>query len=123
MLGGDIPETVEILRGLRDDPNYRILALTNWSAETFPTALSMFDFLHWFEGIVVSGVEKTRKPFADIYTLLLNRYNVEPTQAVFIDDSQANVRGAEALGIKGIHFQSPTQLKLALSDLGVLVSG
>ncbi len=121
MLGGPIDETVKILRGLIDDPNYRVYALTNWSGETFPTALKMYDFLHWFEGIVVSGDEKTRKPFAKIYETILNRYEIGANTAVFIDDSLANIKGAENLGIKGIHFQSPEQLKIALQDLGVKV--
>ena len=67
MLGGPIPATVDLFRELRDLGTHRLLALTNWSAETFPVALERYDFLHWFEGIVVSGTERTRKPFADIY--------------------------------------------------------
>ena len=53
MLGDSISGTVAILKKLIDNPNYSVVALTNWSAETFPIALKKFDFLHWFEGIVV----------------------------------------------------------------------
>ena len=119
MLGGPVDGTVEILKYLINHPDYRVYALTNWSAETFPTALKMYDFLHWFEGIVVSGDEKTRKPFADIYETLLDRYDVEPQHAVFIDDSMANVKGAEAVGLNGIHFLSPEQLRASLIGLGI----
>lgn len=119
MLGGPIHETVDLLRELRDREEHRLLALTNWSGETFPVALSRYDFLHWFEGIVVSGDEKTRKPFADIYEILLDRYEVNPSQAIFIDDSLKNVEGAEAVGINGIHFQSTAQLKEILREWGV----
>jgi len=119
MLGGPIHETVDLLRELRDREEHRLLALTNWSGETFPVALSRYDFLHWFEGIVVSGDEKTRKPFSDIYEILLDRYEVSPSQAVFIDDSLKNVEGAEAVGINGIHFQSTVQLKESLREWGV----
>ncbi|MBP6825481.1 MAG: HAD family phosphatase [Saprospiraceae bacterium] len=121
MLGGPIHDTVDLLRELRDQSGSRLLALTNWSNETFPVALSRYDFLHWFEGIVVSGDEKTRKPFADIYQILLDRYEVEPSQAVFIDDSLKNVEGAEALGIRGIHFRGAGQLRERLVYLEVLV--
>jgi 2-haloacid dehalogenase len=119
MLGGPIHETVQILKQLLATERYQVLALTNWSAETFPVALGLYDFLHWFEGIVVSGTEKTRKPFANIYEILLNRYKVHPETAVFIDDSLANVRGGEALGIRGIQFESAAQLKKDLHALGV----
>lgn len=119
MLGGPIHETVDLLRELRDREEHRLLALTNWSGETFPVALSKYDFLHWFEGIVVSGNEKTRKPFADIYEILLDRYEVNPEQAVFIDDSLKNVEGAESVGINGIHFQGTAQLRETLKEWGV----
>ena len=120
MLGGPIPETVELFRELRDQGEHRLLALTNWSAETFPVALARYDFLHWFEGIVVSGDEKTRKPFSDIYEILLDRYGVTPETAIFIDDSLKNVEGAEAVGINGTHFQSAAQLREALREWGVI---
>ena len=119
MLGGPIHETVDLLRELRENEAHRLLALTNWSGETFPVALSKYDFLHWFEGIVVSGDEKTRKPFAEIYEILLDRYDVNPEQAVFIDDSLKNVEGAEAVGINGIHFQGTAQLRETLQEWGV----
>lgn len=117
MLGGPIEETVELLREIRDRGTHRLLALTNWSAETFPVALERYEFLQWFEGIVVSGTEKTRKPFADIYQILLDRYQVEAPMSVFIDDSLKNMEGAMALGIQGIHFQNPGQLREILQEM------
>lgn len=114
MLGGPIRETVEILRSLKETGKYKLYALTNWSAETFPVALERYDFLGWFDGIVMSGKEKTRKPFPEIYQVVLDRFAVNCAEAVFIDDSLRNVSGAEAMGIAGIHFQSPQQL---LQDL------
>jgi len=119
MLGGPIQPSVEILKKIKDAGTHRLYALTNWSAETFPVALDLFDFLHWFEGIVVSGEEKTRKPFADFYQILFDRYGVEPGRAVFIDDNLRNVQAATALGLHGVHFQSPAQLAEELGDRNV----
>ncbi|MEP6846958.1 MAG: HAD family phosphatase [Panacibacter sp.] len=116
MLGGAIDDSVEVLKQLRKNPSYKIYALTNWSAETFPKALERFDFLHWFDGVVVSGAEKTRKPFADFYHILLNRYNINPTTALLIDDNLRNIKGAETLGINGIHFTDAASLKVELND-------
>lgn len=120
-INGSISGTVEILQAIRDSKQYKLYALTNWSAESFPWAFDNFDFLKWFEGIAVSGVEKTRKPFPEFYQILLNRYNIDPATAVFIDDSHRNILGGEALGIKGIHFQSPEQLKSELKKIGVVL--
>jgi 2-haloacid dehalogenase len=119
MLGGPIEGTVKILKELVNDRNYRVIALTNWSAETFPVALKRFDFLHWFEGIVVSGTEKTRKPFSAIYQITLDRYQLNPTNSLFIDDNERNVVAAQRMGIQTIHFQNPKQLKISLEALGI----
>ena len=116
---GSIEDTVPILVELKEK-KYPLYALTNWSAETFPWALENFEFLHWFDGIVVSGQEKSRKPFADFYQILFDRYKVDPKTTLFIDDNLKNIVGANAVGLQTIHFQSPEQLKKDLISLGVL---
>lgn len=121
MLGNEIDGTVAILKQLIDNPNYKVVALTNWSAETFPVALERFDFLHWFEGIVVSGTEKMRKPFNEIYELTLNRFNIEAAQSLFIDDNARNIEAAKKMGINTIRFNNPTQLKSELKSLNIEV--
>jgi 2-haloacid dehalogenase len=121
MLRGPIVETVEILRHLRYNTTYRLYALTNWSHETFPIALQRYDFLHWFDGKIVSGEERTRKPFKEIYQLLIDRYQINPATAIYIDDNMRNLGPASELGFHTIHFQSPQQLKEQLQQLGILV--
>lgn len=123
MLGGPIQDTVNIFQELRSMNQYKFYALTNWSAETFPVALRRYDFLHWFNGRVVSGEEKTRKPFADFYQILLDRYQIDPTTALFIDDNLRNIRAAEALNIPSIHFKDAGQLRKELEASGILVEG
>ncbi len=120
MLRSSIPETVEILRELKDSKRYKLYALTNWQAGLFEIARVRYNFLKWFDGLVVSGEEKTRKPFPEFYQRLLDRYNVNPAEAVFIDDNHRNVIAAETLGIHSIHFHSPFQLREALQRLGIL---
>lgn len=119
-MGGAIHETVDILRHIKESKRYRLYALTNWSAETFPWALDNFEFLHWFEGIVVSGLEKTRKPFPEFYKILFDRYGIDPSKAVFIDDNIKNIRGAAEAGLATIHFENPSRLKSQLTQLGVV---
>jgi 2-haloacid dehalogenase len=111
---GSIDGTVDIFRELKASRRYKIYGLTNWSAETFPWALERFEFLHWFDGIVVSGVEKTRKPFPEFFQILFDRHHVNPATALFIDDSLKNIEGGRAVGLQGIHFISPGQLRAEL---------
>ena len=120
MLGGAIEGTVEIFKQLKESGRYKIYALTNWSAELFPYALETYEFLHWFDGRVVSGEEKMRKPNPDFYQVLLDRFNVQPGEALFIDDNYRNIKAAEELGIKSIHFTSPSELRKGLNNLGLL---
>lgn len=120
MLGGPIGDSVSILKQLKESNKYNLYALTNWSAETFPIAQDRYDFLQWFEGIVVSGVEKMRKPQVEFYQLILERYNIDPSQSLFIDDNLRNVQAAQAHGIDSIHFLSATQLKKELTKREVI---
>lgn len=119
MLGGVIEGTAELLGQLRAG-GCRVLALTNWSAETFPLAQRLFPVLGEFEGIVVSGQEGTIKPDPAIYRLLCTRYRVSPDRAVFIDDNPRNVEAARAIGMHGIRFTAPPQLGDELRSLGLV---
>jgi 2-haloacid dehalogenase len=120
MLKAPIPATVEVFRRLKDSGKYKIYALTNWHAGLFDIALTRYGFLHWFDGRVVSGEEMTRKPFPEFYHRLLTRYEVKPEEAIFIDDNLRNVKAAEELGIKSIHFTGAADLEKQLTALNIL---
>ena len=120
MLGGPIHATVDIFRQLKFGTSLKLYALTNWSAETFPVALELYDFLHWFDGRLVSGEEKIRKPFPGIYKLLVDRFGIDPKKAIYVDDNIRNVVPARELGFTGIHFRTPELFKEELIALGVL---
>jgi 2-haloacid dehalogenase len=119
-ISGPVQDSVDMLQQIKESNKYRLYALTNWSAQTFPWALKTFPFLHWFEGIVVSGEEKTRKPFPEFYKILFDRYHVDPGKALFIDDNEKNVIGANAVGLQTIHFLSSEQLKEELHRRQIL---
>lgn len=121
MLGGAIEGTVAILEQIRQAGHHHLYALTNWSAETWPIALDQFEFLHWFEGILVSGQEGIRKPDPAIYQLLRERFELDFSDSVFIDDNLRNVLAARKVGLDSIHFQSPELLRAALEKRGILL--
>ncbi len=119
MMAGAHEGTVAVLTELRTR-GVPLLGLTNWSADTFPHAVARFDFLQWFDGIVVSGQERMKKPDQAIFHLLLERYDVRPGDAVFIDDSPGNVEAARDVGLHGLHFTGPAALRSELAGLGLL---
>lgn len=114
-----IDGTVAILDELvaRETPVY---AITNWSAEKFRETKPRFPFLNSFRDIVVSGDEKLIKPDPAIYELFLKRNQLAAADCLFVDDSAANARGAEAVGMKTHHFKSPEGLRAELSRLHLL---
>ncbi|MGZ4639670.1 MAG: HAD family hydrolase [Actinomycetes bacterium] len=119
-MAGPIEGTVRLLTQLRA-AGTRLLALTNWSAETFHHALSTFGFLEMFEDIVVSGVEGVAKPDPRLFTLLIERFALVPAETVFIDDSAANVAAAAELGLTALRFRDPDALRADLRRLGLPV--
>ncbi len=119
MLGDANHGSVDLLRRVKKT-TLPVYALTNWSHEKFPIARGRFDFLNWFDGIVVSGEEKLKKPDLAIYQVMLERYRLEPQHTLFIDDSLANVEAARQLGIQAIHFHNAIQLEQALQEYRVI---
>ncbi len=122
MLGAEIAGTAAIVEQLAD-AGVRLLALTNWSAETFPTARELYPSFARFEGIVVSGEHGLAKPDPALYDVLVRRYDVDPGTAVYVDDKADNVHAAAALGFTGVVFSTPRQLRTDLVGLGLLPPG
>lgn len=119
MVPGQFDGSVALLAELRG-AGFRLFALSNWSSETFPTVRHRFSFLEWFEDIVISGEVGIVKPDPDIYELAKTRFQVDPPLTLFIDDSTANVKAAEAAGFLVYHFQTPAGLEDELDRLGLL---
>lgn len=117
-LGPPIAGSVDLIRLCKRE-GYRVLALTNWSHETFPRACEIYPFLAEFEGIVVSGRERIIKPQREIYAVLCQRYGVVPDRAVFLDDSLRNVEAAQAFGLRAVHFTGAENALYELKRLGL----
>ncbi len=119
MLAGVIPGATEILRDVKAAGN-RIYALSNWSAETWPIAECRFEFLSWFDGVVVSGRIGLCKPDPAIFQHLLERFGLEAERTLFVDDSERNVEAARRLGFEVLRFESAPRLRRELALRGVL---
>lgn len=122
MLNGPFEDTVQVLDELHQ-ADVRLLALTNWSAETFHYAEQRFEFLQRFEGILVSGKEHLMKPEPEIFQLLIHRYGLDPSRTLFIDDVQKNVDAALAQGLQAVRFVDAPRLRAELGNLGLAVAG
>jgi 2-haloacid dehalogenase len=117
MAVGQLDDTVRILAELTAAgvPCY---ALSNMEPEAFRVRLHRFEFLTWFAGCVISGLEKVAKPDARIFQILLDRYALEPRASVFIDDMPRNLRSARALGLQAVRFTTADALRAELRERG-----
>jgi 2-haloacid dehalogenase len=122
MLGGPIEPAVAILGELRQ-ASVPLYALSNWSAETYPIARERFDFLGWFDAVVISGEVGVTKPDRRIYRHLLEANGLEPESTLFVDDHAPNVEAATALGFVAVQFEGAPQLRAELEALGLLAPG
>ncbi|MDV4152100.1 HAD family phosphatase [Clostridium sp. AL.422] len=115
-----IEETVEILSSLKEK-GYKIYYLSNFHELAFGEVTKKNKFFELFDGGVVSYAEKLIKPEEDIYKLILERYKLNPNESIFVDDMEANVEGANKVGIKTVLFKGPKELKEELNNLKVKI--
>ena len=118
MMGGEVEGTADVLRRLKEK-GYGIYGLTNWSAETFPMIRDTYPIFGEFDGIVVSGEEHLLKPNAAIYHCLLERYNLQAEESIFIDDNADNVAAAKAVGMESVRFADAATLVQQLAEFGI----
>ena len=113
-----IEEAVEILTKLKNN-GYNVYYLSNFHELAFKEVTTKNNFFELFDGGVVSYAEKLIKPEEEIYKLILKRYNLNPKETIFIDDTKSNVDGASKLGIKAIFLDNPKKLRENLISLKV----
>lgn len=102
--GDDVLDTALVERIRHWRRTHKTALLSNFSD-------SLLDYVHnrlgigdCFDEIIVSACVGLRKPDRRIYELALQRLQVEPHHALFVDDMEVNVEGARAAGLHAIRF-------------------
>lgn len=103
-------ERLQYIRELRKK-GYKVFVLSNtnplmynhWIDNAFRQEGKTIN--DYFDGIVVSYQERLCKPDHRIFLNLLERYNLQPKETLMLDDSEANCKAAESLGMKAIQVQ------------------
>ena len=95
-------EICDLIKKLKKN-NYKVYALSN-------THITVYDYVikleigKYFDGYIISAIEKMLKPNKEIYNRLLEKYNLNPEECLFIDDSEKNVLAAEECGLHGFVY-------------------
>ncbi len=121
MIGGVISGTVDLLRELRAAgvPCY---ALSNMEVESWEKRRCIYEFISWFDGHFISGVERVAKPDRRYFELALTRFGLRAADLLFIDDREVNVEAAAGVGVQAIVFKDPEALRRELVARGLPVA-
>ncbi len=113
------PETYELIKELKEK-GYNIYLLSNATPRFFDRFLEVPAF-KYFDGFFISSLYKMLKPNREIYEAFCNKFKVKPEECFFIDDLEANIKGAKDYGMNGFVFKAPdtTELRKALEEAGV----
>jgi putative hydrolase of the HAD superfamily len=108
------PERINLLKKLKSQ--YRTFLLSNTNSihlQEFQERLHNEQSVYLedlFEKAYYSHVVKMRKPDAEIFHLVLQENNLEPSETLFIDDTASNFAEAEKLGIQIYHLKPGTTI-------------
>lgn len=81
-------------------------AILSNTIEPHARALRYVGMYDGFDHVVLSYEVGMRKPDSEIYHYTLKLLDVEPHEAIFIDDDPVNIDAAEAAGVHGIVYTS-----------------
>lgn len=108
--------STDFIRKLKAN-GYKVYLLSNYGEKNFAYAREHFDFIKYADGGVISYEVKYIKPEPEIYEALIHKYTINPKEAVFLDDSEANLEGARKFGFSTIWV---TEFEKALKELRAL---
>lgn len=109
------PDMIALIRETKK--KYKTALLSNAVEGLLERIYTPKEFEELFDYTAISYIEHIAKPDERFFNLLLDRAGIRPEEAFFIDDNSANIRAAEALGIKGVVFTDCETLKKVLSSL------
>lgn len=90
---------------------YKIYLCSNITEDTYNYIKDNFEIIQTSDGGVFSCFENISKPNIEIYYNLINKYEINVTETIFIDDTSANIDTANRIGLKTILFKDIKQLK------------
>lgn len=105
-----IHASIAFMKQMKNE-GYQVYVLSNISEDSKEYVKQHSEVFTYAQGAVLSYEEKINKPDARIYEILLQRYDLNADETIFIDDSKANIEQANALGIYGIQYKNDEQMK------------
>jgi epoxide hydrolase-like predicted phosphatase len=108
-------DLVAYIRRLRR--RFKVGLLSNAFDDLRPILQERWKIAEDFDDLVISAEVGLLKPDLRIYHLAVERLGVSPEAAVFLDDVEQNVAGAQAAGLQAILFRDPAAARAELEAL------
>jgi putative hydrolase of the HAD superfamily len=115
-----ITHNIQLLQELKSN-DYQIYLLSNYIKEALDYVQTRNEFFTIVDGKVISSEIKSAKPEAKMYQSLIDKYNLEPEQCVFIDDIESNLHQARSLNMKTIHYSEDIDLRSELRKMKISI--
>uniref|UniRef100_UPI002627BFA0 HAD family hydrolase n=1 Tax=uncultured Meiothermus sp. TaxID=157471 RepID=UPI002627BFA0 len=113
------PGAKEVLAELRSR-GFKLGVVSNWDW-TLPGVLRATGLADYFDYVGVSALEGVAKPDPRFFEIVLDELQVEPQQAIHIGDSEDDINGAVAAGVRPVLFDAYKQNPRAIGDLAWVV--
>ena len=92
--------------------------LSNMQTDMAAHVRKNFAWLSHVDHQIFSCELRAIKPDPVIYRHSLSLLRIAPSETIFVDDREENIQAARAAGIQGILFESVSQLRKDLQELG-----
>ncbi len=113
-----LEQNVRLLPELQKQ-GYKLYYLSNFPLDIFDEVKNGYYFFKYFDGGIISADVKCSKPDSRIYEILMKQYSLDPGESLYIDDVEANVKGAESTGMTGFVTYGSVEISAELrSRLG-----
>lgn len=111
---------IEVLSKISEQKKYKLYILSNFHKESIEELKKRYRFFDIFDDEVISCYCHLLKPDDSIYEYLIEKFNIDAEDTIFIDDTELNIIASEKNGIKGIHLPDYSELSNKLKDFGII---
>lgn len=112
-------ETLDLIKKIKNKNDHKLFVLSNMHIPCIEYIDKQFSFWDLFDDRVISCWVRMVKPELDIYKYMLNKFSINASETIFIDDREENLFPARKLGIHTIKFITPKQCKTELTKLNI----
>ncbi len=121
IISGINSDVVEIIKQIRDNDRYKLLALSNLNLSHWDyIQKKKWEFIDYFDELILSHEIHLIKPDPKVFNYTIQKAGCKPNQIVFIDDGLNNIRSARELGIIGIKYTNEDELIEELKKLNLI---